>query len=762
MQHHDPAVPTNGHLRPIEFQRYVYLEKVTQETEAEESGTEPISPMTKLMSDEARQQSPSLVPRVEIYPKKFTYAVVSESEKDSSPTEDRTGAFILISKGSDAVDSLNAILKKVMPQKSSSCVRLWANHIMKGCKATHMGDGYELVQIDMIEVENSKNKADNRMTVEKWMERQGESNVIDLLVETRMNDSTQWARAALELENRIQVGDYVDAQDSAGKWYEAIIREVNEDSVTTHYSGWASKWNGKIRRRNGRDAVPGTARNAAAPAPLWTYTVRWRENIKIGQMVEVRDSTSPVHQPKWFRGYVRKIGKPNDKPRDLFGGARVEMLEKSQSTTPNGKGRPMLLLGRTQQILVEIPQEKQNTPALSSPTSEDDQEDDPPYLRWVNLYGEEICLAGTHMKIVSESKEKRPATINYEYDPRKPPVEVLKSHMHGAGFVRESLRGQPPAPGSVGLQNLGNSCFMNSIVQCLNHCEPLTLYFLREDYAKDLNRKNPLGSSGRVAMAYASLLSDIWGGQYSALAPRLLKTTIASFAPQFNNIYQHDSHEFCSFLMDGLHEDCNRVPSKPYVEDLEGFGIPDDKIAIESWRRHLLRHDSIIVDHCQGMHRSHVTCPICGRESIKFDVFSSISVPLTFSKDQSSVPLDDCLEKFTEGEQLDENNAWYCPSCQKHVCALKMLALWSVPDILIIHLKRFNYENRGGRVVRSKIEDRVVFPIDNLDMRPYILGPVDEAAPPIYNVSTQYPLLGRSRSYVIGAHMRLTSALRRQ
>lgn len=292
------------------------------------------------------------------------------------------------------------------------------------------------------------------------------------------------------------------------------------------------------------------------------------------------------------------------------------------------------------------------------------------------------------------------------------------------------------------MHNLGNSCFLNSIIQCLNHIKPLTQYFLDGIFVKEINRNNPLGSGGRVARAYAELLKEIWSGNYSALAPRLLKQTVASFAPQFNNSYQHDSQEFCQFLMDGLHEDCNRVTDKPYVEELEGFGMKDEKAAIETWRKHLLRHDSIVVDRCQGMHRSHLTCPSCGRESIKFDVFSTVSLPVILEEKDgvnsggTIMRLEDCIEKFLEGEQLDELNAWYCQGCKKHVCALKMIALWSVPDILILHLKRFQFENCSisNNILRSKIDDTVKFPVDNLDLRKYVLGPINEDAPPVYNL----------------------------
>jgi ubiquitin carboxyl-terminal hydrolase 8 len=484
------------------------------------------------------------------------------------------------------------------------------------------------------------------------------------------------------------------------------------------------------------------------PVPLWTHCHRWRQTITEGKLVEVRDTSSRADRPKWYKGVVRRVGSPDGRPEIIVGGATLELHD-----DPDGRRdeegnfikKPLLLLQRTEQILVEVEEEKQSHSLMVAAAVPSDAKvgdfpkPEPPFLRWVNLYGEEVCQAGTHMKIESDG-DLGVVTLRYEYDSSRKPVEVMKSwnNMYGQGFMKESLVGTPPAPGSVGMHNLGNSCFLNSIIQCLNHIEPLTQFFLKGDYVHDMNRKNPLGSGGRVATAYASLLKEIWSNKYSALAPRMLKQTVAIFAPQFNNSYQHDSQEFCQFLMDGLHEDCNRVKSKPYVEELEGFGMEDEKAAVETWRKHLLRHDSVIVDHFQGMHRSHLTCPGCGRESIKFDVYSTISVPLAEDKNGlSAIKLEDCIEKFMEGEQLDELNAWYCPGCKKHVCALKMIALWSVPDVLIIHLKRFQFDHCSVRndIVRSKIDLTVKFPIDALDLRKHVLGPVDESAPPIYKVT---------------------------
>ncbi|KAI5427909.1 Ubiquitin carboxyl-terminal hydrolase 9 [Lathyrus oleraceus] len=181
--------------------------------------------------------------------------------------------------------------------------------------------------------------------------------------------------------------------------------------------------------------------------------------------------------------------------------------------------------------------------------------------------------------------------------------------------------------GLAGLQNLGNTCFMNSVLQCLVHTPPLVEFFL-QDYNDEINRDNPLGMSGELALAFGDLLRKLWSSGRTAIAPRAFKGKLARFAPQFSGYNQHDSQELLAFLLDGLHEDLNRVKQKPYIEMKDSDNRPDEEVAYECWKNHMARNDSLIVDECQGQYKSTLVCPECGKISITFDPFMYLSLPL--------------------------------------------------------------------------------------------------------------------------------------
>ncbi|KZT09960.1 cysteine proteinase [Laetiporus sulphureus 93-53] len=214
---------------------------------------------------------------------------------------------------------------------------------------------------------------------------------------------------------------------------------------------------------------------------------------------------------------------------------------------------------------------------------------------------------------------------------------ALSTTKNGPLIHTRSAKGSSQEPGTLGLGNMGNTCFMNSALQCLAHTKELAEYFLTGVFQEELNPDNPLGMQGAIAEAFGALLQRMWAPftTSSSYSPREFKQALQRFAPQFSGYQQHDSQELVAFLLDGLHEDLNRVLKKPYVEkpDWEGGGDKElVELANKSWRGYMMRNDSVIVDLFQGQYQSTLVCPECSKVSITFDPFMYLTLPLPVQK----------------------------------------------------------------------------------------------------------------------------------
>nr|CAD7586647.1 unnamed protein product [Timema genevievae] len=198
----------------------------------------------------------------------------------------------------------------------------------------------------------------------------------------------------------------------------------------------------------------------------------------------------------------------------------------------------------------------------------------------------------------------------------------------------------------------GDLCFMNSVIQCLSNTKPLLEYLLSEKHLSDINT-SVSSMKGALIKAFSQVIQELWKVEHDGVVnTTALKSQIQRFAPRFMGYNQQDAQEFLRYLLEGLHEDVNRIPCKPkpILTDVDEM-LSDHQKAVESWKRYLRMDDSKIVDLFVGQLKSTLRCSSCGHCSITFDPFWDLSLPIPSRTGQ--LRLQQCLDHFTKEEVLD-------------------------------------------------------------------------------------------------------------
>ncbi|KAF1911973.1 hypothetical protein BDU57DRAFT_523250 [Ampelomyces quisqualis] len=276
----------------------------------------------------------------------------------------------------------------------------------------------------------------------------------------------------------------------------------------------------------------------------------------------------------------------------------------------------------------------------------------------------------------------------------------------------------------TGLLNFGVTCYMNSVVQCLSGHLLLSDLFLSQRYQRDMQRDNWKGTKGILPEAYATLVSNLFKGDVSSVRPSTFRRICGHFNSQWGVDEQQDAKEFLEFVLDYMHEDLNvtwnKAPLRPLTEEqeLQREHFPRHYAAKIEWSRYQHRDMSVIGGMFAGQHASQLTCQSCGVTSTTYEAFWSLSLEIP---NVEACDLRDCLRSYCAEERLAGDELWRCPRCKKDREAVKKITITRAPDTLVVHLKRFSASRtQSARKIRTPVQ----FPLQSLDMAPFIQPPM--------------------------------------
>jgi len=216
--------------------------------------------------------------------------------------------------------------------------------------------------------------------------------------------------------------------------------------------------------------------------------------------------------------------------------------------------------------------------------------------------------------------------------------------------------------GLIGIQNLGETCFINVILQMFNNIQPIREFFLGSRHKEDSNYESQLSK------VLENVLRNLWDGDSKSISPHNFYDALKEKMPLFANYQQHDAHEFFLNFIDKLY------PDKPLT-------IANG----ENHKKQQYMNISIFKENFFGILRNTIICPDCESKSLRFDPFLSLSLPIP--QENFTINSEDFYRTYYINDDIESNHRVICLNLPLNDKKLKTMTLASFKDYVKKEIK---------------------------------------------------------------------------